>query len=345
VLDDGVIGSLTPERLDHVLAPKVSGAWNLHRLTEGLGLSDFVLFSSAAGVLGGMGQANYAAANAFLDALAAHRRARGLAGISLAWGPWNTESGMPGNLDEMNSGRMNRSGVALLSEAEGFYLFDVAHEQDEPLLVPVRLDRAALSAHASVRAPSILRGLVRPSTRNVKGGESGALAKRLALSPEHDHERILLDAVRTHAASVLGYASSDAIKATESFKELGFDSLAAIELRNRLNDATGVGLPGTLIFDYPTPKALAGYLLDSVAPDGSHTAVIFDAELDKLERLLATAASDDSSRSRIKARLQAILGGFDENGQSEKGLTVAAQMSTATADEVLDFIDRELRSK
>jgi acyl transferase domain-containing protein/NADPH:quinone reductase-like Zn-dependent oxidoreductase/acyl carrier protein len=345
VLDDGVIGSLTSERVDHVLAPKVRGAWNLHRLTEGLDLSEFVLFSSASGVLGGMGQANYAAANTFLDALAAHRRARGLAGVSFAWGPWNTADSMASNLGEVDSGRIARSGLALLSEAEGFYLFDLAHGQDESLFVPVRLDRAALNTYASVRVPSMLRALVRPSTRHVKGSEKGALAKRLAAAPAHDHERILLDAVRTHAASVLGYASSDAIKATESFKELGFDSLAAIELRNRLNDATGVSLPGTLIFDYPTPRALAVYLLDNVAPDGAHTAVIFDVELDKLERLLATAASDAPNRSNIKARLQAILGKFDESGHSEKDMRVAEQMSTATASEVFDFIDRELRPK
>jgi acyl transferase domain-containing protein/acyl carrier protein len=346
VLDDGVVGSLTAERVDRVLAPKVSGAWHLHRLTEHLDLSAFVLFSSASGVLGGMGQGNYAAANAFLDALAAHRRANGLAAVSLAWGPWEVTGGMAGGLDETDRTRIMRSGLTPMSDTEALDLFDLAQELDEPLIVPVRLDRSALRAGGTAGAfPSLLRGMVRPATRHTKGVENSALAKRLAAAPPHEHERILLDAVCTHTAVVLGHSSADAVEAKQPFKELGFDSLAAVELRNRLNQALGINLPATLIFDYPTPRALADYLLDNAAPDGTQVSFTVDTELDRLERLLATAVSDEASRSKVSVRLQAILTGLAENGHSAKDTAVAEKMRAATADEVFDFIDRELRPR
>ncbi len=345
VLDDGMVGSLTFEQVDRVLAPKVSGAWHLHCLTEHLDLSAFVLFSSASGVLGGKGQANYAAANAFLDALAAHRRAHGLTSLSLAWGPWEATDGMAGGLGETDRMRMARAGVAAISDAEALDLFDVAQERDESLLVPVRLDLPLLSARAATEAsPSMLRGVARLATRHMKGVESGALAKRLVGAPRHEHARVLLDAVCTHTAIVLGHSASDAVEAKQPFKDLGFDSLAAVELRNRLNRELGVSLPATLIFEYPTPKALADYLLENIAPDGASSALALDVELDRLERLLATAVSDESSRSKVSGRLQAILNGLSESSSGE-GSTVAEKMHSATAEEVLDFIDRELRSR
>jgi acyl transferase domain-containing protein/acyl carrier protein len=346
VLDDGVVDSLNAERVDRVLAPKAVGAWHLHRLTEHLNLSAFALFSSASGVLGGIGQGSYAAANTFLDALAAYRRAGGLAGISLAWGPWAASSGMLGDLDEVDRKRMKRSGVAPMSDAEALGLFDLACAQDEPLVLAARLDKRALSAWQTAEAlPSMLRGFDRSSTRQLKGVENGALAKRLAIAPAHDHEHILLDAVRTHAAIVLGHASAEAVEETQSFKDLGFDSLAAVEMRNRLNLALGVSLPATLVFDYPTPRALSDYLRVSVAPDGAQANATVDDELDKLERLLASSASDETNRSRVAVRLQAILSGLDKNGNSHNDTGVAEKMHSATADEVLDFIDKELRSK
>ncbi|MFZ1154511.1 MAG: SDR family NAD(P)-dependent oxidoreductase [Solirubrobacteraceae bacterium] len=346
VVEDGVVGSLTVEQVDRVLAPKVSGAWHLHRLTEDLDLSAFIMFSSASGVLGGMGQANYAAANAFLDALAARRRAEGLAGMSLAWGPWETTDGMAGGLGDTDRVRMARSGVASMSDAEALDLFDFAHGREESLLVAAHLDLQVLSAWAATDAPpSMLRGLARPATRHMKGVESGALIKRLAATPRYEHARILLDAVCTHTAIVLGHSSSDAIEAKQPFKDLGFDSLAAVELRNRLNKTLEISLPATLIFDYPTPKALVDYLLENVAPDGEPSASALDAELDKLERLLATAVSDEGSRSKVTGRLQAILSGLSESGNSGKGSAVAEKMRSATAEEVLDFIDREMRPR
>jgi acyl carrier protein len=345
VIDDGSLGSLTPERVERVFAPKATGAWHLHSLTADMSLSAFVMFSSVSGVLGAMGQANYAAANTFLDALAAYRRARGLPGVSLAWGPWDVAGGMKDQLGESDSARIVRSGAVPMSEGECLDLFDVAHERDEPLLVPLRLDGLALSSQARAGAlPAMLRGLARSFAGRVKQLESGALARRLATAPAQEHERILLDAVRVHAASVLGYASSQAIEPAQPFKELGFDSLASIELRNRLSQASGASLPATLIFDYPTPTALAAYLLEKIAPDGARPKVAFDAELDRLERLFATASTEDVD-SKIRSRLQAILAGLDREGERFEEATVTEKMRSASAEEVFDFIETELRSK
>jgi acyl transferase domain-containing protein len=265
VLDDGVIESLADEQVDRVLRPKVDAALHLHELTQHLELSAFVLFSSLTATTGAQGQGNYAAANAFLDALAMHRRARGLAGSSVAWGLWARAGGMSGELGEEDLARMARSGIGALSTDEGLALFDLASATHEALVLPVRLDVAALRAQAADgKLPTLFRGLIRvPSRRGDK--EAGSLARRLAGVPEGEREGVVLEVVRTEVAIVLGHASSGAIGMQRAFKELGFDSLAAVALRNRLNAVTGLRMPTTLVFDYPTPAALADYLLEEVS--------------------------------------------------------------------------------
>ncbi|MER8162958.1 type I polyketide synthase, partial [Streptomyces sp. NPDC094472] len=249
VLDDGVVGSLTPERLARVLRPKVDAAWNLHELTRDLDLSAFVLFSSAAGVFGNAGQGNYAAANAFLDALAQHRRAHGLAGTSLAWGLWADSSAMTGELDDADVSRMSRGGVVALSATEGLELFDAAGRLGEALLVPMALDMAALRGQAASGALApLFRGLVRvPARRAAEGAAaSGALARRLAGLDAAEQLDALLDLVRTNVATVLGYAGPETVAPDRSFRELGFDSLTAVELRNALGAVSELRLPATL---------------------------------------------------------------------------------------------------
>ncbi|WP_444843224.1 SDR family NAD(P)-dependent oxidoreductase [Amycolatopsis kentuckyensis] len=243
VLADATVSALTPAQLDEVLRPKLDAAWHLHELTSDL--SAFVLFSSAAGILGGPGQANYAAGNAFLDALAQHRRANGLPGVSLAWGAW--DHGMAGQLDERERARISGSGIAALSEEEGLALFDAALGAEEAVLVPVRFDPAALRSESP-----LLRRLVRGRTRRVA---------EAAPEPSVDRsEPALLDLVCEHAAVVLGFGSAAEIDRGRAFRDLGFDSLTSVELRNRLAAATGLRLPSTLVFDQPTPMALAALL-------------------------------------------------------------------------------------
>ena len=264
VIDDGVISSLDSERLRGVMAPKVDGALNLHELTQHLALSEFILFSSSAATLGSPGQGNYAAANAFLDALAYHRRALGLPGLSLALGAWDRATGMTLGLSEADRARWGRLGVLPLSDQQGLELIDVARVVDRGLLLPVRLDSAVLRTQARMGLlPAALSSLVRAPVRRSQDS-AGSLARRLAGSPEGDWDAIVLELTLNHVAAVLGHAAVSTVDPQRAFKELGFDSLSAIELRNRLNQATGLALPATLVFDYPTPTAVARYLRSRV---------------------------------------------------------------------------------
>ncbi len=266
VLDDGVVQSLTAGRLDAVMRPKSDAAWHLHELTRDMGLSVFVVFSSVAGTAGSAGQAGYAAGNAFLDGLARYRRALGLAGVSLAWGPWAQAAGMTGSLDEAGMARVARAGFLPLPAGQGLALFDAAVAAGEPVVVPARLDLAALRAGGEV--PALFRGLVRGPVRRAAGA-GGGLAGRLAGLPAARRREVVLDVVRGQVAVVLGHAGGAQVDPGRSFGDLGFDSLTAVELRNRLGAAAGVRLPATLAFDYPTADVLADFLLAELSGDAA----------------------------------------------------------------------------
>ncbi|HXS47866.1 MAG TPA: SDR family NAD(P)-dependent oxidoreductase, partial [Solirubrobacterales bacterium] len=255
-LDDGTIETLGPEQIGHVFAPKADAAHHLHELSAGMDLSAFVMFSSLAGAIGNPGQGNYAAANVFLDALAARRRAEGLPATSIAWGLWAETS----KVDAADMARMQRGGIAALSNEQGLALFDAALAAEAPLTLAAPFDRAALGAMASVgMLPPLLSGLVRVPKRR-RSAAAGSVAAKLATLPEAERADFVLELVRGETAAVLGHASAAEVEPEKAFKDLGFDSLAAVELRNRLGVVTGLRLPATLVFDYPSAAALAGYL-------------------------------------------------------------------------------------
>jgi polyketide synthase 7 len=273
VLDDAVFAAQTPRHLDAVLRPKIDAAWNLHELTASADLSAFVLFSSAAGVLGSAGQANYAAANAFLDALAQHRRQQGLPAVSMAWGWWAQATGMTGHLDERDRTRMSRGGFIPMSSADGLALFDAALAQARSFVMPAQMNLAALRSHSAVAGlPPIFRGLISNARRTAESAapaeSSSDLRQRIAVMNRFEQEQELLDIIRSHAAVVLGHDTADAVGTDQEFKELGFDSLGSVEFRNRLKSATGLKLPTTAVLDHPTPTALARYLAHALEIDG-----------------------------------------------------------------------------
>jgi acyl transferase domain-containing protein/NADPH:quinone reductase-like Zn-dependent oxidoreductase/acyl carrier protein len=309
VLDDGVLGVLTPERLGIVLGAKLDAAVHLHELTRSLDLSAFVLFSSLAGVLGSPGQANYAAANTFLDALAQHRRALGLPAISLAWGYWETRSGLTAHLTSTDLGRIARAGIRPLSEGEGLALFDAALLRPDAALVPAQLDAAALrsSAHG---VPPILRGLVRGHAARplaTRAAEASSLQQRLGALPAPDRERALLELVCAEVATVLGIADPSALVPERPLKELGLDSLMALELRSRLAAATALRFNATLLFDHPTPRALAALLATRLVGDTREPQHPIGPELERLESSILAATEDDVARPQVVAWLRSLL--------------------------------------
>ncbi|MCK9931548.1 type I polyketide synthase [Frankia sp. Mgl5] len=272
--DDAALVNLTPERLESVLIPKIDGAWNLHRLTREHPLRAFVLYSSVAGIAGGPGQGSYTAANSFLDALAQHRRAEGLPATSLAWGLWEDASAFTEQLSAADRRRIGQSGLRPLSAADGLTLFDAAGRLDQPLVIPAALDLAPVRTRAATGdqpVPPLLRELVRPARRGAArggaagGGDGAAVRGRLAAAPAEERESILLEYVRREVANVLGHQDADAVGPERDLGELGLDSLTAVELRNRLNAATGLRLPATLTFDHPTPAAIAAFVAEQFA--------------------------------------------------------------------------------
>ncbi|MEU7564335.1 type I polyketide synthase [Streptomyces eurythermus] len=382
VLDDGAIEALDPDRIDSVLRSKADAALHLHELTADRRLAAFVLFSGAAGLLGRPGQANYAAANTFVDALAHRRRAHGLPALSLAWGLWGEATGMTGHLAERDLRRMRRSGIAPMSDEQGLALFDraLALAPDHALLVPMRLDQAALAreraAHGPEAVPELLRTLVPAAavrrTAAARHGASatedarasaavtpGELAERLAALDEPARGRELLQLVRTQVAKVLGYSGPAAVEPGRPFRDAGFDSLMSVELRNQLNAATGLRFPATIVFDHPTPRAVAEHIGTELglAGGGEDAAA---AALSSLETLLTAVAdmdADDSRRAVVRRRLEAALlavgaagaasdatDGPSRSGEDPTGTRAAVEerLDSASDDDLFAFIEEQL---
>ncbi|MEV5887729.1 beta-ketoacyl reductase, partial [Streptomyces sp. NPDC052020] len=395
VLADGTIPSLSVEGLEQVLRPKVDAAFHLDELTSGMGLSAFVMFSSAAATFGGAGQGGYAAANAALDALAWRRRAAGLPAVSLGWGMWETDGGMTETLGDADLRRMSRAGIGAITVDEGLALLDAAVRDDRhPLLLPLRLDTKGLRSAAATDpagVPALLRELVdagpvraraAAETAAVSSGTgtglaeaAPTLAERAAAVDGPERRRLLLEVVCGEVSEVLGHARGHRIDPDRGFLDLGFDSLMAVELRNRLNAAGGLGLPATLVFDHPTPAVLATHL-DEELPRGASAsggttatedpsfAGLVDtdavmAQLTRLETALALAGlsgtpeSDDvleqlrSLRSLVKGGTgtgdgdMAGAGAQEGPGAGAEDGTGAADILNASAEELFDLLDRD----
>ncbi|WP_435179130.1 SDR family NAD(P)-dependent oxidoreductase [Actinacidiphila sp. bgisy145] len=330
VIDDATVESLTPQRMAPVLSAKVDAAWNLHELTEDAGLAGFVLYSSAAAVMGSAGQGSYAAANAFLDALAVYRRERHLAGQSLAWGLWEQTSEMTEQLEGAGRSRLRRGGVQPMTTVEGLALFEAAVAWGAPLAVPARLDLTGQSRPGRPILP-LLSGLAvgapaRPTAALAAAG--GGLAERLAgLSPA-DRDREVLQAVQAATAVVLGHASPAEIDSERAFRDMGIDSLTALELRNRLAAETGLSLPATLAFDQPTPAELARHLREEICPDADGQTEPTEAALRKV------LASVPMSRFRDAGLMEALLklAGFPDDALAPRQSTKAEMIDSMDAE-------------
>jgi polyketide synthase 7 len=354
-LDDGLIASLTPQRVDTVLRAKVDGAWNLHELTRDVDLSAFVMFSSMAGIVGSPGQGNYAAANSFLDELVAYRRAQGLAGLSVAWGLWEQASGMTQHLDERDKARMSRIGLAPMATEQALRLFDTAMLAERPMMVAARIDLGALADNGAALPPLLSQLVTRPirrvidETDTTSASMTGLVARLQGLSAEQRHSE-LVDVVCRNAATVLGRPNAGDINAGSVFQDLGFDSLTAVELRNRLKTATGLTLSPTLIFDYPTPIVLAEHLdTRVVVPTAPAEQPNLMARFNDITRELQTLLNQPDWRpddkphltTRIQTLLTTLSAQLDRYDQQEAD---DEDIHTATESQLFAILDEELGS-
>ncbi|MFJ1461704.1 type I polyketide synthase [Nocardia sp. N2S4-5] len=327
-VDDALFAGQSPERLERVLRPKVDAAWHLHELTRAQDLAAFIVFSSAAGVLGTPGQANYAAANGFLDALSARRRHDALPSSSLAWGLWDEQSAVSAHLGARDRARMERGGFRTLTTAQALGLFDAALRSSSPVTVPIRLDTAAVTD-----PPPLLRGLVhRRRTAAAAAAEPADFAARLAGHTTEEQHRLLLELLAQHVAAVLDHDTGRAFDGHRRFADLGFDSLTTVELRNQLRRSTGVTISPTAVFDYPTPAALAEHLRSRIDPP---TAVVGGLVAD-LERDLERLAESDIPRADLE-RLATKLAAALHRHQPDATVDL---IEIAGDDEIFDLIDR-----
>ncbi|WP_438485489.1 type I polyketide synthase [Streptomyces sp. S186] len=334
------------------LGAKVAGAVWLDELTADLELDAFVLFSSIAATWGSGEHAAYAAGNAFLDALAVHRRGRGLPATSVAWGVWDTRDwdavnavvpDLPGTI---TPARLLRQGMSFLNPERALTALDQALSDDETFLAVADVDWAKFApVFNAMRAWPLLDGL--PEVRQEQAApaqpavsdEAGELARRMAGLTAAERERAVVDVVRSHAAAVLGHASPQDLPAGRAFREVGFDSLTAVELRNRLNAATGLQLPPTMIFDYPTPAAMAAFLRTEMSARQTGRLPVME-ELEKLGSTLSSETLDDEMRHTIAARLESLTRELRAKIADEP--SGARELDAKTAAEMFDLVDEEL---
>ncbi|MGY0063230.1 beta-ketoacyl synthase N-terminal-like domain-containing protein [Streptomyces sp. LZ34] len=351
LVDDAMVTSQTPDTLGRVWASKAAGAANLHQATQHLPLAMFALYSSVSGTLGNPGQANYAAANAYCDALASQRHHAGLPATSIAWGLWDATSDITGQLTEADVARMGRTGVTALATDHALALFDAACRHGDPQLVALDLDVHALASQPAATLPAALRALAtRPSGATRRAAAAAQRpddwTRRLAGLPEAEQRQQLLTLVRTNAATVLGHADAESVREEAPFTDLGFDSLTGVELRNRLSAATGLRLPAALVFDFPSARALADHLRDQLVADGGSGAQGgVDPVLGELARLESTLSALDLPEADARAvtdRLEGLLAQWKAASAPPAEDDTTDRLTLATADEVLAFIDNEL---
>ncbi|MGC3864715.1 KR domain-containing protein, partial [Micromonospora chersina] len=336
------LAEMTGAELVDVLRAKVDGAAHLDELLPD-GLDAFVVFSSIAGVWGSAGQAGYAAANAYLDGLVARRRARGVAGTAVAWGPWAGAGMAHGEQQD----QLARRGLPALDPDLAVTALQGALDRDDLAVVVVDVAWDRFAASFTARRPSpLLDGIPeaavdRPDTPPTDAGAPRALRDRLAAAGPAERDRILLDLVRGAAAAVLGHRSPAAIRAGRGFLDLGFDSLTAVELRNRLTAETGLALPTTLVFDHPTPAALAGHLRDELLPAGPAGPVV--AEIDRLAQLLGAVPDDRRGDAEVTRRLEDLLARWRGDAVPPPAAdgAVADDLAAAGEDDIFAIIQRE----
>jgi polyene macrolide polyketide synthase len=345
VLEDGVLSEQTPERMARVMAAKIAGACNLDVLTRRADLDVFVLFSSVAGTIGNAGQGPYAAANAFLDGLAARRRVEGLPAQSLAWGMWLNEAsvgvGLASGLNEAQRARLRSGGLGAFGPQEGIALFEAALGRADAQLVPLRVDVKALSKKIGNKVPPRWRALIQSKSRPAVEESKGWIAELGGASGERRLE-LVLDLVRSEVARVLSLPSGDAVPADRPLKELGLDSLMSIEVRNALGKRAGVTLPATLVFDYPTAVSMTQYLVDKVLPadrpsNGATLGVL--ADIERIEAALATETLTDDIRAAVLAKMSSLIAKLTTN---EATASLSERIVTATDDELFQLLDRQL---
>ena len=342
VLDDAVIDSLTPHRIDTVLRAKVDAAWHLHELTRHLDLTALVLFSSLAGIIGAPGQANYAAANTFLDALATHRHAAGLPTLSLAWGLWEQPSAMTAPLGQPDHARLHRRGLTAMTPTQALELFDTALTTNRPVLIAAHLDLPTLT-HNHTAAPLFtkLTGH-RPRTTTPTTNPTTTLAQRLTqLTPTAQHN-LLTELITEHLATILGHPTPTTINTNDTFADLGMDSLTALELRNQLKTTTGLTLSPTIIFNHPTPTTLANHLvaeLTNVAESDDANLGRVDAMIRQLELAVANLAWDDTEKSHLASKIESVLASV-RSGDAQ--VEDYSDIESASDSELFRIVDGEL---